>query len=524
MYRTKWKLMQSGCLVFLSCLVLGQLSFHAVAQSTDSGSGTRNPNVIVIFTDDMGFADLGSQGQRSDLATPHIDRLASEGVRFTHGYVTAPQCVPSRAGMVTGRYQQRFGLDENKLNPLPAGETTIADRLKSAGYVTGMVGKWHLSPNAESKTWAKQNGKKYQTTAKGRLLIPLEDRLPFEPQNRGFTETFNGRINRFWATYSLDGKSLNSQGESVLDRRYRLDVQSDAAVTFIERNHEHPFFLYLAYFAPHMPLEAPKKYLSRFPGDMPERRRYALAMISAMDDGVGRILNTLQKHGLDENTLVFFISDNGAPLKLSKMDNPIGTDRGGWNGSLNDPLVGEKGMLAEGGIRVPFVARWKSVLPAGTIFEQPVISLDVGATAVALAGLDQPKELDGVNLVPYLTGKKNGSPHDALYWRFWNQSAIRKGKWKYLQAGGTNRFLFDLTSPQQEKQNLIGSHPEIAAALQKDLKKWAETLKTPGVPDEELRGPEKAWYNHFFGNAAAKVRTKSVSMKSNLDSIRSIER
>jgi len=496
-------------LAVMACLILCQFNFRAVAQSTTSGGGERKPNIIVIFTDDMGFADLRCQGQLTDLATPNVDQLAAEGIRFTDGYVTAPQCVPSRAGMVTGRYQQRFGLDENKFLPLPEGETTIADRLKSAGYVTGMIGKWHLSPNAESKKWAEENGKQYETRSNGRLLIPLEDRLPFYPHNRGFTETFNGNMNRFWATYSLDGKDLNPRGKTVIDRRYRLDVQSDAAVTFIERNHEQPFFLYLAYFAPHLPLEAPEKYLSRFPGDMPERRRYALAMISALDDGVGRILETLQKHELEEDTLIFFASDNGAPLKLTKTDSPVDSKINGWNGSLNDPMVGEKGMLSEGGIRIPFVARWKGVLPAGKVYSQPVISLDIGATAVALAGLDQPKELDGVNLIPYLIRENAGSPHDTLYWRFWNQSAIRKGKWKYLQAGGTSRFLFDLTSPRQEKHNLIDSHPKIAAELQKDLKKWADALKTPGVPDGELQRAEKGWYDHFFGGTVAEVRAKN---------------
>ena len=470
------------------------------AQRTTTGGGEQKPNIIVIFTDDMGFADLGCQGQLADLATPHIDRLASEGIRFTDGYVSAPQCSPSRAGLITGRYQQRFGLDQNGDVPLPAGETTIADRLTAAGYVTGMVGKWHLAPNALSTKWAAETGKRYKTSRNGRIAIPFKDQLPFYPRNRGFTETFDGNMNRYWATYSLDGKDLNPQGEWVIDRRYRLDVQSDAAVTFIQRNHDQPFFLYLPYFAPHMPLEAPEKYLSRFPGEMPQRRRYALAMISAMDDGVGRILDTLEKHELEEDTLIFFISDNGAPLKLTKVDNTIGTDFGGWNGSVNDPLVGEKGMLAEGGIRVPFVARWKGVLPEGRVYSQPVISLDIGATAVALAGLDQPEELDGVNLIPYLTGEKAGSPHDTLYWRFMNQGAIRQGKWKYLQAGRTGRFLFDLASPQHEKQNLIDSHPEIAAELQEDLNKWAATLKTPGISDGDLQGQEVGWYGHFFGN------------------------
>ncbi len=489
----------SSAAIYTACtLASGAFAKTVRVEATDSQAG-KKPNIIVIFTDDHGYADLQCQLQAKDIKTPNIDRLAREGVRCTDGYVTAPQCCPSRAGLMTGRYQQRFGLDENRKCPLPPEETTIADRLKQAGYATGMVGKWHLEPNRESAAWAKANPDKAQIGPDGGVKIPFEQLLPYYPQQRGFTEFFKGEMQRYWANYALDGKDLAPEGEWVDTKQYRLDVQSDAAVAFINRHAKEPFFLYLAYYAPHTPLQATEKYLSRFPGEMPERRRHALAMISAMDDGVGRILDTLQEHDLNENTLIFFISDNGAPLKLIREDTPVTGDPGGWDGSLNDPWVGEKGMLSEGGIRVPFVMRWKRILPEGTTYREPVISLDMAATAIAAAGLDTSPELDGANLVPYLTGKKEGAPHKALYWRFWTQGAVRKGPWKYLQMGQDKRYLFNLADPGHENRNVLEEHPDIAEALRNDLVAWNAKNKSPEALGASPNRQEPRFYNHYFG-------------------------
>ncbi len=311
-------------------------------------------------------------------------------------------------------------------------------------------------------------------------------------------------MNRFWATYDLDGNDLNPKGQWRNEEGFRLDIQTDAAVTFIDRHHDEPFFLYLAYFAPHVPLESPEQYLERFPEDMPTRRRYALAMMSAFDDGVGKIRQQLRKHGLLENTLIFFISDNGAPLKVDMKDIPISFKGGAWDGSRNDPWVGEKGTLAEGGIRVPFIVSWPKELPKGAEYDNPVTSLDVAATAMAAAGQSKPTELDGTDLVPYLTGDKKGDPHKALYWRFWNQAAIRMGKWKYLQLGSAARFLFDMESPEHENENLIDKHPEIAERLRNNLEKWTLELEVPGIPDGKLNGQEAVWFKHYFGLSANK--------------------
>lgn len=229
---------------------------------------------------------------------------------------------------------------------------------------------------------------------------------------------------------------------------------------------------------------------------MPRRRRLALAMLSAIDDGVGRIRERLDKYKLTDNTLIFFISDNGAPLKIEMKDAPGGGP--GWDGSRNDPWVGEKGMITEGGIRVPFIVTWPGTIPAGKTYEQPVISLDVAATAAALAGLPPVPELDGVNIIPHLTGKVTTPPHEKLFWRFWNQTAIRKGRWKYLQAGGALKYLFDLESPEHEKKNLIKEKPGIATELQADLQAWAKEQKTPGVPSGDLNGQERGWFDHYL--------------------------
>ncbi len=454
------------------------------------------PNIIVIFTDDQGYADLGVQGMVPDIRTPNLDKLAREGVRMTNGYVTAPQCTPSRAGLISGQYQQRLGVDHNGTYPMPLDTVLLPQRMQKAGYITGMVGKWHLDPNHIMRPWLQEAHP--ELASKDDLTyadITEEIRLPYYPSERGFKETWYGQMQRYYANYNLQGVGIDPQW--ITDDRYRLDIQSDAAITFIQRNHKAPFFLYLAYFAPHVPLEATDKYLSRFPGDMPERRRVCLAMMSAIDDGVGRIQETLDNLGIKENTMIFFISDNGAPLKLYKEDITLEFKGGAWDGSLNDPLVGEKGMLAEGGIRVPYLVSWPAVLPQGVEYHEPVISLDVAATSVAVAGLPGSPALDGVNLIPYLTGEKEGAPHEVLYWRFWEQTAIRMGNWKFLKAG-PREFLFDLSAEQPEKENLIGQYPDKASELRAKLGDWASGLFVPGVPEGPLNNQEIGWYDYYF--------------------------
>lgn len=443
----------------LLCVLTSLLTLISLA-NVGSAAETR-PNIIVIYTDDHGHADLGIQGIVADIKTPNIDALAKSGVLAKHGYSTAPQCVPSRAGLMVGKFQGRFNVDHNGEDL--AGfdkETTIAARLQTAGYATAQFGKWHLGPTDQIST-------------------------------HGFKHVFSQNAQRpFSANITLDGQD-RPMGD-LPSEMYHVDGCSRAAAALIERYKDTPFFLYVAYRAPHVPLDAPPKYLDRFPGKMPERRRQALAMISAVDDGVGLLTATLKKHGLTEKTLLFLIGDNGAPLKITKADEPGGGAR--WDGSLNKPLNGEKGMLAEGGMHTPFVIAWPGTIPAGQTYVHPVSALDVAATAAALASLPtKPGDFDGVNLLPHLKGDIQTPPHDALYWRWSAQSAIREGNWKLLR-GGEREYLYDLGNDLEEKHNLAAKHPEIASRLRAKLTAWSAELNPPGLA---LGAMAPTWNNYF---------------------------
>ncbi len=271
------------------------LVFGLASLSTCTGpSGMEKPNIIVIFTDDQGYADLGIQGVDGEVKTPNIDRLGIEGVRMISGYVSTPICSPSRAGLMTGRHQQRFGLDMNDSKPLPLDEIILPQRLKEAGYRTGIVGKWHLDPFYQHEAWVAEHMPDAENVGPGD--IPFELRLPYLPSERGFDDCWHGSMNNYWVNFDLQGNDVEKQW--ITDERFRVDVQTEAALAFMERNHADPFFLYLSYYAPHVPLEAPDHYLERFPEDLPEARRLCLAMISAMDDGVGKILEALDRYGV----------------------------------------------------------------------------------------------------------------------------------------------------------------------------------------------------------------------------------
>ncbi|WP_416305702.1 sulfatase-like hydrolase/transferase [Neptunicella sp. SCSIO 80796] len=430
------------------------------------------PNIIVIFTDDHGYADLGVQNQLSDVITPNIDNLANNGVRFTHGYVTAPQCTPSRAAMITGQYQQRFGVDENKFTPIPIGVETLGNRFQNLGYQTGMVGKWHLEVDGNSKEWGAINHPEMVPFNAGN--VPLQERRQFFPDSRGYDDTFFGFNIRYWTNFNLRGEPKPASYTNY--SMYRLDAITKAATSFIDKNWQKPFYLHVAHYGPHVPLSATDEYLSRFPGDMPERRRYALAMLSAIDDGVGQIVDTLEKYNLLDNTLIYFISDNGAPLGDDMTDAPL-TQLGTWDGSMNVPLAGEKGMLTEAGIRVPYIVYWRGHLNSGTVVDKPVSSLDAAYTALKLAGEYDLSELDGVDLMSALNGETEYLDTRALYWRFYKQRAVREGRWKYLQAGIKREYLFDLENDSQESFNLIQMYPEVAKRLRQKYLSWSSNLK-----------------------------------------------
>ncbi len=449
-------------LLFLS---IAPISQPLVAAETQG----RKPNIIVIYTDDHGYADLGCMGIMADVKTPNLDALATGGVRMTSGYVTAPQCSPSRCGVIGGQYQGKYGMDHNgMLESDPAllerfrALNNLPKRMKAAGYATGMAGKTHLGSD-DSAALAKL----------------------------GFDKSFHkhSAAAGHW-NMDLTGNDLEPQVQK--GGTYHLEMIADFACTFINRFKTQPFFFYLAFRGPHVPLDAPQKYLDRFPGPMPVERRKALGAISCIDDGIGKIMDTLRKNGLEENTLIFVIADNGAPLKM--MPHEFVTDSSGlktlkpgtpsgwnsWDGSLNDPMNGEKGMLTEGGIRVPFLVHWKGVIPGGQVFSKPVISLDVAATANALAGLPNDPALDGTNLMPYLTGKDSAAPHDVLFWRWGGQFAVRQGDWKLLVAG-KRQYLFNLATDPEEHHDQLAQRPELVQSLRPKLEQWSKTLIPAGL-------------------------------------------
>jgi arylsulfatase A-like enzyme len=428
---------QTVLLALLGLVACGGGSSEGVA-----GRATR-PNVVLIVADDLGYADVGVHGS-PDALTPAIDSIAADGVRFTDGYVSGPYCSPTRAGLVTGRYQERFG---HEFNPgaedegLPTTEITLADRMRDAGYATGLVGKWHLG----------------QT----RALDPLE---------RGFEEFFG--VTGGGSTY-YDAPVRRGEG-NVTEAAYLTEAFGREAADFIDRHAEEPFFLALTFNAVHTPLQAPPAvYLDRFPGVGDPTRKTYLAMVAAMDDAIGRVLAKLHERDLDEDTLVFFLSDNGGPITA---DTSV-------NGSTNTPLRGGKKSLWEGGIRVPFLIRWNGRVPAGVVSAEPVLQLDVFTTAIAAAGGTVPADrvIDGVDLLPYLTGAAADPPHEKLFWRFGDPgpAAIRRGTWKLKTGPGEPTQLYDLSADVGETTNLAASHPEVVSELQADLDEWRSELVPP---------------------------------------------
>ncbi len=443
------------------CVVAAWAGF-AFAEAPD------RPNIILVFTDDQGYADLGIHGTNPDVRTPHLDQLARDGALFTNGYVTAPQCIPSRAGLVAGRHQNAFGLDDNHRGPLSHEEYTIAERVRDAGYVTGMIGKWHLEIGYDEDR---------------RVYFDRESL----PDRHGFTEMFMGYMQEYHATFDLEGRDVQDGYQRVRDPHYRIDIQTRSTLAFLDRRKQddRPFFLLLGYFAPHSPIEGPPQYMARLQHVQPEIRRMALASVLAMDDGIGMIRQKLQEMGLTENTLIFYISDNGAPLI-----------EGGYIGSLNTPLIGEKGMQTDGGQRVPFIAAWPGTIPAGQVIDQAVWALDASATVVSVANAPVDERIEGVNLMPWLTGQRTGPLHDALYWRWRSQSAILSDGWKFVRLGNERRYLFDMRTPGRERaqDNQIEDHPEIAAALERKLMAKADTWATPGLP-EEVVGADRRFFD-----------------------------
>jgi arylsulfatase A-like enzyme len=432
--------------ILITAVVLGGA---IVAPAADA----KQPNILFIVGDDMGYADVGFQGCQ-DIPTPHLDALAKASVRCTNGYVSGPYCSPTRAGLMTGRYQTRFGHEFNAGAPgsgLPLTETTIAARLKAAGYATGLVGKWHLGS---------------------------EDK--FHPQNRGFDEFFGflGGAHDYFADQGI----LRGR-DQVDEKEYLTDAFGREAVSFIEKHKNETWFLYLAFNAVHTPMQADDPRLMKFAHISDKPRRTYAAMMSAMDDAIGRVRKKLDETGQTQNTLVTFISDNGGPTMP-------GTT---VNASINKPLRGSKRTTLEGGIHVPFLVSWPGHVKTG-VYEKPVIQLDLNATALTAAGVAiQPDwKVDGVDLAPFFSGTNSAPPHDTLYWRFGQQMAIRQGDYKLVRydtnadtltgAGGqpvSSPQLYRLFDDIGESKNLAGSMPDKLNDLQAKWDTWNKGNTNP---------------------------------------------
>lgn len=449
----------------------------------------RRPNIVILLADDLGYADVGFQGGK-EIPTPHLDALAAGGVRCTNGYVSCPYCSPTRAGLLTGRYQQRFG---HEFNPgprgepggdrveeigLPLSEKTIADRLKAAGYATGMFGKWHLGASPK-----------------------------FHPQKRGFDEYFGflggahiyrpGMPNIVFPGLQLSGAAAGIQArppapiyrgtQEVNEPEYLTDAFAREAIAFIEEHKQQPFFIYLPFNAVHTPMNATDARLAQFASVSDPMRRTYCAMALALDEAIGKVIAKLRQANLENDTLIFFHSDNGGPT----------VPRAAQNGSRNEPLRGSKVSTLEGGIRVPFVVSWKGKLPAGKVYDEPVVQLDILPTALAVAGVEalEAGATDGVNLLPYLSGEKQGAPHETLYWRLGPQMAVRKGPWKLVKYSHefaaeesetplSSARLYNLSKDVGEAHDLASAEPEKVAELQKLWDQWNASLAEPLWPQQ----------------------------------------
>ena len=437
----------------------------------------RRPNVIFIVADDLGYGELGCYGGKG-IPTPHIDALAAAGVRFTNGYVTAPFCAASRAALLTGRYQTRFGFEFNPIGAknaapgigLPLDEKTVADHLRASGYATALVGKWHLGGTAEFHPQRRGFDEFFGFLHEGHTYVPHPwegvttwlRRRALPDGGTGRWTSPDGRL--IWTThmggnepdYDADNPLLRSS-QPVDERAHLTDAFTREANDFITRHRTQPFFLYLAYNAVHSPLQAADAYLAKFAHIPDLHRRIFAAMLAHLDDSVGSVVAHLRAQGIAENTLIVFLSDNGGPTKELT--------------SSNAPLRGGKGELFEGGIRVPFIVSWPGRI-APRALDTPVISLDATATALGLAGISStPSPLDGVNLWPLLSGKSAAVPHATLYWRVGERHAIRHGDWKLLRQRGAWQ-LYHLAKD-------VGEHTDRATA---------EPART-----QELTGLWEAW-------------------------------
>lgn len=411
------------------------------------GQGSEGkPNIVVLYLDDMGWAQPGAYGGKL-APTPHMDSLAQNGVRFSNGYSSGCVCSPGRVGLMTGRYQARTGHDANPTRPgreLLLSEKTLAQHLKASGYTTGIVGKWHLG----------DTGPEYM------------------PLSRGFDFAMGtvGNLGEGKGPSFYRGNELltHLEGEPVTSPIFARE-----ACGFIESNKDKPFFLYLSFNAVHSPIVASPQWLEKFK-HLPKREQAYAALVGEADEAVGKVMNRLRELKLEENTLIFCLSDNGGASQEAEQ---LG-------------LRGSKWFVWEGGIRVTWMAQWKGRIPAGRVLNDPVIQLDVLPTALAAAGAAKPAEvLDGVNLLPLLEGRMEKLAPRELYFRFGVQHAVRQGDWKLVKASkDMEPMLVNLSSDQGEQKDLSAEQPAKKAELTALFNQWNDSMQPPRWEDQRWNG------------------------------------
>ncbi len=411
------------------------------------------PNIVVLYSDDAGYADFGFQPNvAEDMKswTPNIDKIANEGARFTNAYMSACVCSPSRAGLMTGRYQGRFGYDNNlppgMKNGLSLKETFISKRLQKLGYKTGLVGKWHLG-------------------------YPQK----FHPNKRGW-DWFYGLLQGSRGYFPYKNPSphrvIQENGQPTPEEGYVTDRFGDAACRFIEENHESPFYLFVSFTAPHGPLQPKEEDYKKLGHIKNVRRRKFAGLVVSLDQNVGKILASLKKHKVEKNTLVLFTNDNGGQTQV---------------GANNTPLRGRKGNLYEGGIRVPWAMRWPKKIQPKSVVQTPVVALDLAPTFFTLAGgqMDETAKFDGVDFSKIITGEQKNLPLRKLYWRKGGSNgdiAIRHGKWKLIQTrgkGNSKYELYNLEKDLSETEDIQSANAKVFNDLKTSLVDWEKLLIEP---------------------------------------------
>ena len=518
---------------FKSLISLSLLSLSSLLHAADK------PSIILILADDMGMNDVGYHGENDRIMTPYIDSIANKGVQFSQAYATASVCGPSRSGLLTGVYQQRFGCGENPngagfpdkmkypMAGLPLSQSQISEELKSQGYTNGMIGKWHmgfdlkLRPNQRGydSFYGFINGSHSyidwtQEFAQNKSRWPIFRNEQMEPANTG-----------------KQLRIFKEKQVQVVEENYLTDLFTKEAVNFIDRNADKPFFLYLAYNAVHHPWQTTKHALEKTKHLAEDKNYHVFAsMVYAMDEGIGKVMAKLEDKGITDNTIIIFMTDNGTPQGqgISGARKDSSRERGGTTMSSAGKFRGYKGDTYEGGIRVPFCIKWPAKIKAGLKYDHPVSALDLQPTLVKIAGgsADNPAKgfaYDGVDIIPYILGENGHKrPHETLYFRRDTDYAIRKGDWK-LQwndaHGPLTITLHNIKEDPEERNDLIAQYPELAQQLQDAFDKWDNSLPDNewwGGPWNRLRHMKKKQVNvaHFNQNpprpqdARRKIRSK----------------